>query len=246
MALTITKEPVNPCFSKNIIAFQVQTDTTLAVKARVFFETAPYSDTYEFLVEIKAIPDSDGYCVFYLHGLLESDVLVYDRPNFASVAQVMQTGCRRFKVDFYEYDSTALVLHDQFTAQFNIQSFEQMTVGTDYVIITDTERSQITLRPDIISGQIENYNLLYELDGQYWFYIENPSYAHDLIGANIGDSFIIYEGTPPTLVTSSVRFSILGGIEYERFNLLTENYLLWGDENYDLIIDSNGNFIGVS
>jgi hypothetical protein len=121
-----------------------------------------------------------------------------------------------------------------------------MTVGTSYVIVSDVEQSQITLRPDILSGQIENVNLLYEFEGNYWFHLESASYAHQLIGADIGESIIIYEGSPPTLYTSSVRFALLGGLEHERFSILTENYLLWGDENYDLIIDGNGNFIGIA
>lgn len=253
MALTITKEPVNPCFSKNIIAFQAQTDSGLPVKARVFFETAPYSDTYEFLVELKAIPDSDGYCVFYLHGLLESDVLRYDKPNFAAVAQVMQKSCRRFKIDFYEYDSTALELFTQAlytgSSSFQTVNYDALSAGTDYVLYLENPSiyrtsNNLAVFLNIISSS-EVLSPLYQL-GDLVIYELNPAYNYDKAFLYPGETLSIYTGDLPTIVTSSVRFAILGGIEYERFNLLTENYLLWGDENYDLIIDSNGNFIGVS
>ena len=139
MAITLTKEPTNPCFSKNVIAYKVHTDTTLAVIGRLWVETSPYSETYEFVSDIKAIPDADGYCYYYLQQLLEEDVLRYDKPSFSQTAAVMPNICRRFKMEFYEYDPTDLTLVNEV---FGDDSFANLiptplTTGQDYVVILD-------------------------------------------------------------------------------------------------------------
>lgn len=248
MALTLTKEPTNPCFSKNLIAYQVESTLTFAVIGRLFVETAPYSDTWEFVTDMKAWPDADGMCYYYLQQLLEEDVLRYDRPSFSEAVQIWPTVCRRFKIDFYEYDPAALVLVAEVTyggtAAINFVDLDPpLSAGIDYVAISDTQRESLGLSFSFAVG--DTYPLLYALYDEYWFSF-NPDHASNLVHVmKPGEKITFYEGTPPALTTSTIRFALLGGLDYSQFTILTENYFFWGQEDYDLIVDENGNFIGI-
>lgn len=250
MALTLTQEPTLPCFSKNVIAYQVTTDTTLVVKARLFVESAPYSDTWEFYTEIKAYPDEDGNCYFYLQDLMEEDILQYDKPSFSVSVQIWPLVCRRFRMDFFEYDTADLVLHDEIyyggtDEFFNLNDISPvLSSGTDYVLITDKERSNILLSNSLLANQ--GVNLLYALGDEWWFSF-NADYNHNLVVTmKTQETIRIYVGTPPVLTTSAIRFALLGGLEYNRFSLLVQNNAFWGMQDYDLIVDENDNFIGIS
>jgi len=251
MAITLTKEPTNPCFSKNVIAYKVHTDTTLAVIGRLWVETSPYSETYEFVSDIKAIPDADGYCYYYLQQLLEEDVLKYDKPSFSQTAAVMPNICRRFKMEFYEYDPTALTLVNEIfgTDSFSNDINPYLTTGQDYVMILEKGNRTydgISVFINIILSK-QSLTPIYVLGDENW-YSFNATYDHQYVGTFLqkGEKLSIYEGTPPSLSTSSVAFALLGGLEYDRFTILTENYFFWGQEDYDLIVDQNGNFIGAN
>jgi hypothetical protein len=248
MAITITKKPTNPCFSKNVIAYQVQTDTTLDVIAWVYAETSPYSNTYTFLTSIKAIPDEDGYCYFYLQDIMEQDVLNYHKPSFSSPVESWPNVCRQIKMSFYEQDLTNMELQDEVysVVDNNFYQIEPLLVGEFYTIIADKSAASVTVN----GGHPElaySFPLQHSLSDE--FYYSNSvaiNYQFPFIEAKAGIKYTIYKGGLPEFTTNADRFALLGGIEFNRFTKLVENAVLWGQEDYDLIVDENGNFVGIS
>ena len=245
MAITITKKPTNPCFSKNVIAWQVQTDTTFKVIAWIYVESSPYSETYQFVTALSAIPDEDGYCYYYLQDLLEQDVLSYHKPSFSNTAEAWPNVCRRLKVSFYELDPTNLVLHDEAYSVTGADiTITELTVGKNYTIITDKEVDEVKVKTS--GGSSVLFGLQHSLNYEYWYKKEFVTDAYSIVEAEAGVKYTIYEGKLPAFTENEDRFALFGGIEFNRFTKLIENAVLWGEENYDLIVDENGNFVGIT
>lgn len=223
MALTIEKEPTNPCFSKNIVAYQVDTDSDLAVKCRVWVEDTPHSDTWTFLTEIKAIPNSNGECFFYLADLLEEDVLQYDKPDVVDTLAICLNSSRRIKCNFFEYDPSALELVEEFYHKLSdkITNSElpistALESGEDYVLVLDTEidSGDLSNLPSIeldSAGVNQQFTLLYDLGDQLWYDITNISHAHDEINLPGFTKATLYKGVKPTITASDIRAVLLGG-----------------------------------
>lgn len=221
MSLTIQKEPTSPAFSKAIVAYQVETDTKLAVHARVWVEDTPYSTTWTHIAELKSIPNESGECTFYLEGLLENDILDYDLPDLVNPSGVCNKVSRRIKIEFYEYDPSDLSLieeyyHTSSDKQTNseLQISEPLTTGEDYILILETD----LVNPPTPSVELDSagvnqaFTKLYDLGDEVWYEIIGISQDHDEINLPGYTKAKLFAGTKPVVTEpANPRTVLLSG-----------------------------------
>lgn len=220
MSITITKEPTIPCFSKNLIQYKVTTTNSLAVKARVYVEDVPQSGTYDFLTELKQWPDSSGICTFNLHGLFEADVLRYIKPNLFNDNKVDTEICKRFKVDFFEYDPDALTLVEELyheDSDSQTRSYVDITAldnYSSYIVVLEASANSL-ISPIFRNGTIDTFTTnLYSLGTEQWYSFTVPgSGTYDEIKIPGYTKAYIYQGSAYTISTSTVTFVLLGGYD---------------------------------
>lgn len=223
MAITITSGLVQndlPGLTKNpVLAYKVNTsDLTIdEIRARIFVETTPYSNTYSFEKELKAIPDSAGDAIFYLDDF-EENVLQYDIPDLFAADQVGSQVCRRVQTSFYEYSDEDLNQIDeayQNTSTSADVSIEELATDIDYIIVIDAEEA-LTAAPEFKDGgaNAKSAALLYQLGDEIWYEI-TADHDYDSVSVEKGKKLTIYEGQPPTLLESDEEGVLLGGKSFQ-------------------------------
>ncbi|REE01104.1 hypothetical protein [Marinoscillum furvescens] len=255
MAITIiSQQPTDPCFSKNVVAWKVSTTNKHAVVCRLFVETSPHSGTYEFVTALKAWPDSNSQCTFYVHDLLEADVLNYDAPVFFDDDVVMANTSRRIKCEFYEDDPAQLELVEEIYHEDSDEEtlswvdITALETGEDYIVVLETDQVFASLRTRS-GASTQNFNKLYELGDELWLDTTDiAAGTYDELEVPGYTNATIYKGLKYTIVTSDVVAVLLGG--YDSVNMYfilappdapsnlhstvesdTENRLTWTDNS---------------
>ncbi len=224
MALTILYQPPLPNLTKNVVSYQVVTTNTFAVVARVFVEDSPGAGTYSFLTTVKCWPDANGLCVFYFHDLMEVNALEYDKPTFDAVANWPQV-CKKYRMEFYEDNTADLVVHDQVYAETTgTLSIDALTAGQPYLLVVESLAyetiSSVALK--VVGLTVGNASKTVGLGDEFW-YAFTPAYAVDGIVLQKGAKATIYAGAPPTVTAVEGKYALRGGIDYNRFAIITAN-----------------------
>ncbi len=207
MAITISSQPSGIAYSKNIIKYVVNSSLGKKVRGRLFIESSPFSDTYNFIVELEATPDSSGDCTFYFNDIMD-DNIDYHLPSFFSDQEQTQV-VRRFKVDFYEYDAADLVLHaEAFSETTGYVDITALDDTVDYVIIQDSPPWNVTIFR--LASDTQTASFAYDLADESWGSI-NPTRDYDEIQVPANVKVSVYEGSLPTLTTSNVLPVLKGG-----------------------------------
>jgi len=220
MAITINEQPGNLAFSKNVIKYKVTTSLGLTVKARVRVETAPYSDVWAFVTELKAVPDGAGVCLFYLHSLLEGDLLEYDKPDLYEENKQCTQVCRRFKLEFWEYDPSLFTLHANIFFEKNLfKTIPTLESSKFYIIIQDSDFYVETIFFD------GNYHYalgreLYSLADESWGFLKPPFDCNQILAME-GTLLKLYEAYAPVLIESNKTSILLAGrdLKQEHINI---------------------------
>lgn len=215
MSLTINQEPTSPCFTKNMIRYKVTSTEQYPVKARLYVEMVPQSDSYTYITELRDFPDAAGVCFFDFTNIFEEDILTYTKPDFFGVDTLQPTICKRFKVSFFEAHPTRLTLtqelyHEDSDANtLSWVDITELTNNTDHIFIAETTTD---LNPIIRSGATEiTVTDLYDLGDEQWYCYFVATTGNDEIKIPGYTKVSIYEGPPYVIVTSDISFSLLGG-----------------------------------
>jgi surface protein len=111
MAITILKEPANPLFAKNEIAWKVQTNLTgVKLVGHLFVEGNHGDEDWEFVKKYSIVPDADGVAWFFAEKTLDTGALSYQRPSVNAEATTKSLICRNIRWEFYEEAPDDLVL----------------------------------------------------------------------------------------------------------------------------------------
>ncbi len=221
MAVTIDQELDNPAYSKNIVAYEVSTSLSKPVKARIFIETAPYSTVFDFVTELKAFPDENDKCRFYLEGLMDDDLLEYDKPDVLKSYDLVANVCRRVKASFYESADDDLQLLDQ--VYQNSGSGQTLPIislvnGTNYIIIAEGDPFFAPTFNEN-GGSSKAATLLYEVGDEKWYSL-SASADYNQIVAESGAKYYIYQGSAPSLVESGIGTVLLAGNSRQGFGFI--------------------------
>lgn len=210
-----------PGFVKNpILAYKVNSNAAPdEIRARIYVEDTPYSNTYTFVVELKAFPDDNGDALFYIGSLFEEDLLQYDKPKIFTDKEISNTICRRVRTDLYEYNADDLVFIDQAyqnTTASEEVTIEQLSNGTGYIIIVDTEEA-LAAAPIFRAGgaNAKAATLLYQLGDERWYTLA-ADHDYDSVVVEKGKKVSIYEGAAPALTQSDAEGVLLGGFSYQK------------------------------
>ena len=214
---TIAQEISQPSYAKNIVAYEVEQGSAHdQTRLRLFVETSPYSASYEFVTELKGFPDADDKTKFYIQDLFERDLLNYDKPDFFNNSKVAPNICRRVQAKVYDFDESDLDLIDeayQNTSSTAYVDIETLTNTTDYIVIVESDEvldSGDTPRFREDGASAKTATFLYSLGDEQWFEITSEA-AYNEVRVAQGKKVTIYEGSAPTLTTSSTKSVLLAG-----------------------------------
>lgn len=222
MAITIISEPSQPCFAKNRIRYEVATNNKFAVKARLFIESAPYSDNYLFTTELKALPDANGLCFFYFSGILKEN-LQHDTPDLFAPQSILPNVSKRFRVDFFEDDPAQLTLVDELyhessdSSTLSYREIAALESGANYVLILNTDKTFEFIRARS-GGDTDPLSALYNLGDEQWFNIINlAAGTYDEIQIPGFTRATLYTGLAYVITSGEVRSALLAGGDIRAF-----------------------------
>lgn len=256
MAVEIIKEPANPLFSKNEIAWKVRTtlsDLEIRLVGHLFIELVPYSNQWDFVKRIEAFPDpqDSNSAWFFVQDALDRYLHYFGKPSADGLPYIDEDVCRRIRFEFYEYKRSDLVLKETLynggtTNRTVLISFDA-SASQRYLFRTYYQRSDnkgISLGQGISISYVDVDAWTFSSDfGMYYDTTMNPALFDRVHTIPPGASVEIYEWERPTTVLSSIRFVLKGGIDIRRYGQITQDPDYWVDENLDNVIDQDGNLI---
>lgn len=264
MAITIEKEPANPLLAKNEIAYKVTTndDAVEKIVAHLVIESGPYTDSWTILKKAEQAPNPDdsNSCWFFFHDTLDRILTYQDPPSAAAVVDT--EGCRRVRVEFYEYKSTNRILKSElYSESHQILSIDEFNESSNYLLLIDyslsnlTEANRVrigngintTPNPDelttplaILDAWTQSSDTGYQLE-KYSATGNNVGYSHIVVPKKT--TVRVYLWARPATVLSEIRYAIKAGLDPSFFAEMTKDPDYWVDENLDSVIDNNGNLL---
>lgn len=151
MSVTLTTQPTIPALSLNDIVYVVSTTETgddWYIRCFLWIEDTPESDTWTNVADLIQ-PVIDGTAEINLQPYL-NELLTYNLPDpEGDQVQVMNTVSRRYKVEFFEWQHTDLVLHQKVYHEDGSLQYKDITALEDaqhYLIVLDKQSSDVVIK----------------------------------------------------------------------------------------------------
>jgi hypothetical protein len=258
MSLTIEKTPASPLLTKNEIAYQVSTDAydvEMKIIAHIYIEDTPEIDTWSFVKKLQAYPDPDNSdkAEFYLHDILDA-IMTYSDPGFTTKV-VDPRVCRRIKIEFFEQLPSDLVLQETLYSETDqLITITALDDDNDYLVIVDgdgigefqigsgTTPPNVTTKRTLTNAYTLGGDFGYQQEKQFNIPAAHPN-AIDDVKLPAKQRVRIYQWAKPITVVSAIRYALKGGLDHLLFAELTRDPDYWTDENFDNVIDEDGNLM---
>ena len=214
MAVTIITEPATIAYTKNVIGYQVQTGyTDVSIYAELQVEAIGVPGTYEFVTTLKSAINASRQAFFYVHDILEVDVLSYTLPDLSLAIQDDNTVARKIRMRFFELPVTPTIIESFNYPSNNVQyALENELLQTKNYVMIISGLNPLNTTIDLIGAATQTVSPVTQIDTTTFVYAFQPAEdKQNFLYVSQDIDVIIYEYTQDAPVTSNETPAILGG-----------------------------------